>query len=214
MCALIALSLSARAQDLAQQIKLGPHTFYVPKAWMHDLLVTASAPYSSSGPAHFWTKPQAGPIEAEELGITIPESGWAPWPGALPKFIRLRHAAAVRLPLPDAQTKQLLDLANFRQADIHGFVRVATGFTEPGQQPQWEDFIRKGYLNEVGDPLLIHSNNMELSFGFRLDSRVQISVKTDLGVQYGFSNTKFPEARWWGLYRRVRSFINYLQEPR
>jgi hypothetical protein len=85
---------------------------------------------------------------------------------------------------------------------------VATGFAKPGERPQWERFVYKGYQNGLGDPLVIDSSNTAYP------STVSISLTQDMNILYRFNNKNFPENAWWNLYQRVLAFIDYLQTPK
>ena len=98
-------------------------------------------------------------------------------------------------------------------ADGDGFVRVAVGFANPGEQPQSETYLYKGYKNEFGQPLVVVSNNQNLSSDVRLASIVTIDPQPGLALIYYFDNRKFPKEAWWSLYQRVLRFIRLLQAP-
>lgn len=216
LCLAATIALAVVAQPLVlfaaadiQQINLGPHAFYVPKAWMQGGAVTAYAKPSTQ-----IQQPQESPIEATDLAVR-PGEDWRPYNKSdLPGLIRIRYATRTGPPPLDPISRQWLDKAASMQPDADGFVRVATGFMAPGRQPQWEAFLYKGYLNKFGQPLIVKSNNIELSPGYRIPSTVVIGLDdSDLSLQYDFDNKKFDEAAWWNLYRRVLTFLEFLQRP-
>jgi hypothetical protein len=208
---LTAYAPNVRAADDIQQVKLGPHTFYVPKSWMQGGAITAYAP-----PQTMVQQPQPDAIHATALSIR-PREDWKPYGRRdLPELIRVGYAEGV-VPLPPLlgmQRKQLLDEASSMKADGDGFVRVGVGSSEPGKQLASETFLYKGYLNNLGEPLVVLSNNTETPFGHHYPSSVTISPQADLGLQYRFDNKEFPENTWWPLYQRVLAFLDYLQTPK
>lgn len=112
-------------------------------------------------------KPQKTPIEATTFGLR-PQNNWKPYSlKEMPEWVILRHVARTGPPPLDKQRKNWLDLAVSLDPDSDGFVQVATGFTKPGQLPQWEAFLYKGYLNEFGEPLVVISENMDYPLGNR-----------------------------------------------
>jgi hypothetical protein len=212
---LTAQSPNVRAADDIQQIKLGPHVFYVPEAWMQharDAFLGQGRVLALAPPNIAVDKAHPGSIDATHIGIW-PGVYWQPY-GArdLPKAIEIISSSG-RSP-PDEQAKLWLDQAASQEPDSDGFVRVETGFANPGEAPQWETFLYKGYLNKVGEPLVIHSNNMETPHGGRYLSDVTIRTQPDLILAYHFDNEQFRKNTWWGLYQRVIAFIDYLQTPK
>jgi hypothetical protein len=74
------------AADDVQQIKLGTHTFYVPKAWMTGASVTAFL-----RPQGMVQKPQRTVIETDSVSFR-PTDNWRPYNNQeLPDYARLRQ---------------------------------------------------------------------------------------------------------------------------
>jgi hypothetical protein len=203
---MIALASSVRAAEDIQIINLGPHVFYVPKAWMRGMDVTAYL-----RPKGMLREPQPTAIDAAEL-LFSPGEDWQPYGRReLPDFIRIIYAPRDGPPPLDAQTKKWIADSASLLPDNYGFVRVAVGFIKPGEGPNWEKFLYKGYLSKFGEPMVVTSDNTELSPGYRAPSIVNLTINVDMGIQYRFSNKKFPESTWWDLHQRTLAFVDYLQ---
>jgi hypothetical protein len=210
---------SAFADDGAQQINLGTQTFYVPKSWMLGMrntppkggIVSAYRP-----PNLTIDKAQLAPINATEIAIQPGEHWQKPYDlDELPQFIIINYVQRDRPPSSDEQTKHWINQANSQKADADGFVRVTPIAFASDHPPALEAFLYKGYLNKFGEPLVIHSNNIDAPGGQRyLSSVYGISLQTDMWVRYDFDNSKFPKNTWWDLYQRVLGLINFLQTPR
>ncbi len=200
-----------RASEDIQQIRLGPHVFYLPKIWMRDKLPGAGTVTVQKSRRNATDTAQSGPIDASKLDIW-PGVYWQPY-GArdLPRVIEIIYDSSHgRSPLAERE-KRRLDQAALREPDADGFVRVKSGFVEPGRPPQWETFLYKGYTNKIGEPLVVHSNNLEAPRGDRYLSDVNIGTDSDLFLMYHFDNAKFPKSKWWPLYQKVLAFIDFLQ---
>ena len=203
---MLAQASNVRAADDIQIINLGPHVFYVPKAWMQGMAVTASL-----RPKGTVRQPQSTAIDAAEL-LFSPREDWQPYGRReLPDFIRIIYALRDRPPPLDAQTKKWIADSASLPPDSFGFVRVAVGFIKPGEGPNWEKFLYKGFLNKFGEPMVVTSDNTELSPGYRAPSIVNLTTDVDMGIQYRFSSKKFPESTWWDLHQRTLAFVDYLQ---
>jgi hypothetical protein len=200
---LSSFSLQAMGND-TQEIKLGSHVFLVSREWISDGSVTIS-PEPEKGPP---SEPNLR--SATELSFR-PRAGWLGGTGtALPTIIRVVAAVWDRPP-PNSQLSKWLDKVASSAADDDGFVRVLAGFARPGEQPQTETFIYKGYRNDLGQPLVVISNNQDLSPGFRLNSIVTIALQPGLVLTYYFDNRKFPKNEWWALYQRVCRFVRTIE---
>ena len=202
------------AADDIQQIKLGPHIFYLPKEWMQgDRTPRAQGMILAQNPPNPPVKQaQSRPIDATKLDIW-PGVAWQPYRAAdLPKIIEIIYGTMGRSPRVQQQ-KRWLDEAATREPDRTGFVRVGVSFANPGV-PYFETFLYKGYLNKVGEPLIVHSNNVESPNSGHYLSHVTIRIQQDLGLTYHFSNQEFPESSWWALYERVIAFLEFLQTPK
>jgi hypothetical protein len=205
---LTATTFALHAAEDVQQTSLGPHTFYVPKAWVHGGAVIGIAPSRTVLDA------QSAPIEATTLAFR-PQNDWKPYGlREMPEMVILQYVPRTGPPPLDKQRKDWLDQAAALDPDGDGFVRVATGFTKPGEPPQWEAFLYKGYLNKFGEPLVVVSDNMDYPLGNRAPSTVNITWHDDVGMEYRFDNRKFPRNTWWALYQRVLAFLDYLQMPK
>ena len=203
---MMAQASSVRAADDIQIINLGPHAFYVPKAWMQGMAVTASL-----RPKGRVRQPQSTAIDAAEL-LFSPGEDWRPYGRReLPDFIHIIYARRARPPPLDAQTKQWIADSASLPPDSYGFVRVAAGYIKPGERPNWEMFLYKGFLDKFGEPTVVTSDNTELSPGYRAPSIVNVTISVDMSIQYRFSNKNFPESTWWDLHQRTLAFVDYLQ---
>jgi hypothetical protein len=158
-------------------------------------------------------RPQASDIVASDLGI-YPRKVPAYW-GLSDRFdnpdlIRLHYGMRVGTGLApvEIERRSWFDQAASLEADRDGFVRVGTGFTRPGEPPEWERFVFKGYQNPLGDAFVVRSSNT------KYPSTVDISIAPDMTLSYGFDNRKAPETTWRSLYQRVLAFLDYLQMPR
>jgi hypothetical protein len=159
-------------------------------------------------------KPQANPIEAITLGL-LPQANWQPYgQRQLPESIDVDLLRAGVPPPLDQQTRQWLDQSISREPDSDGFVRVSLASSKPGETPTYETFLYKGYLNNLGRPLIIMAENWDYPLGNRAPSNVYITMQSDLSVHYRFDNRKFPKNAWWDLYQRVLAFIDYMQTPK
>lgn len=213
LCALIAPTFGAHAEDDIQLITLHSHSFFIPKRWM------AGAGVGAGGTKGPWWKPQAEPIDATELHFINPDRNSAlqeQWADPLPSLIAVSSYADMPRDLAflRPETKEWLEVAASQPADAYGFVRVWAGFSKPGQPPQSEKFLYKGYLNNVGQPLIVISDNIETPFADHYPSSVFIPIERDLMLRYLFSNKKFPERTWWDLYQHTLAFVDYLQRPK
>jgi hypothetical protein len=201
--AITAQAFAAQAADDIQQIKLGSHVFYVPKAWMSGGPVMAN---SSQGSI---MEPQPSPVEAANLTFRPTES-WRPYgSNELPALVSLTYAPMTGRSILDQRYAKWLDEAVSRSVDNDGFVRVASAL--PLAE---ETFLYKGYLNEFGEPLIVQAHNGNYGLGNRSLSIVIIKARADIVLQYRFDNRKFPENTWWPLYQRVIAFIDDLQKPK
>jgi hypothetical protein len=194
------------AADEIQQIKLGPHIFYVPEAWMTGAGVTAFI-----RPQGMVEKPQSTVIEADSLSFR-PSDNWQPYPKhELPDFIHVSYMPWRQLvqtsgPIKtaDRQLQKWMAEAARSTPDQDGFVRVEA----------YGVFLYKASLNSLLGPLVVASNNVDLTPGRRLPSTVSFVTNSHIGGQYRFDNTKFPESTWWELYEHVLAFVDYLQKPK
>jgi hypothetical protein len=203
---MMAQASNVRAADDIQVINLGPHVFYVPKAWMQGMAVTASL-----RPKGTVRQPQSTAIDAAEL-VFSPGEDWQPYGRReLPDFIRIIHAPWERPPPLDAHIKKLIADSATLAPDSYGFVRVLPEVVKSDATPAFETFLYKGFLNKFGEPMVVSSNNTELSSGYRGPSVVNVTISVDMGIQYDFDNKKFPESTWWDLYQRTLTFVDYLQ---
>jgi hypothetical protein len=201
--ATMAQATASFAADNIQQIKLGSHVFYVPKAWMSGGPVMAN---SSQGSI---MEPQPSPVEAANLTFR-PSEGWRPYgSNELPALVSLTYAPMTGRSILDQRYAKWLDEAVSRSVDNDGFVRVASA--PPLAE---ETFLYKGYLNEFGEPLIVQAHNGDYGLGNRSLSIVVIKARADIVLQYRFDNRKFPENTWWDLYKRVIAFLEYLQTPK
>jgi hypothetical protein len=198
---------SAQAVDDIQRIHLGPHTFYVPKSWMKPQSFVANAARTMID------RPQPSDIVASTLGIEprrVP-AYWGPSDRLDgPDLIILDYgtgAGTGRPPL-EIERQRWFEQAASLEPDREGFVRVGTGFTKPGEPPQWERFVYKGYRNALGDAFVVDSSNTTYP------SSVGISFAPDMTLRYRFNNEKVPERAWWGLYQHVLAFLDHLQMPK
>ena len=209
--------VGAKADDI-QLIRLHDQSFFIPKSWMARHNINAVRATDGGGTKGSWSEPQADPIEATDLIFVGPDQNAAivrDWTDPLPSlivFLSYRDTPVYRSSI-DPETKKWLDIAASQSADTDGFVRVWKGFAEPGQQPQSEKFLYKGYLNKLGHPLVVFSDNLKTPFENK-GSRVDIAVERDLSLIYKFSNKKFPENTWWDLYKNTLAFLTYLQKPK
>lgn len=153
--------------------------------------------------------PQPGIVDVARLSMR-PNAQWRPFNSAgLPTFVLLVYSPA---PPPVSENrlsekyKQMLEHAESLTADRYGFVRIATGFTRPGEPPTWERFLYKGYRTKYGEALVVQSSNLK-----GVHSSAGVRAGDDMRVQYLFNNEEFPESTWWELYQRVTAFLNYLQ---
>ena len=203
---MIAQASNVRAADDIQIINLGPHVFYVPKTWMQGIAVTAYL-----RPKGMVQQPQPTAIDTTELSLR-PGEDWQPYGRReLPDLIRIGYVPRKGPPPLNAQAKKwIAELASL-PPDNYGFVRVAVGFIKPGEGPQWEAFLYKGFLNKFSEPMVVISNSTELSNGYRAPSIVNVTISVDMGIQYSFDNRKFPESTWWDLHQRTLTFVDYLQ---
>jgi hypothetical protein len=192
------------AADDVQQIKVGAEILYVPKAWIGFGSVWAG---TSSGEKIALPQPEI--VEIATLGMR-PRSHWGSNLGSLPTFVNI-----VRSPAPSALTEQsdkykrLFDRTASLDPDSYGFVRIATGFAQPGEQPDWEEFLLKAYQNKFGEPFMVRSSNNKM-----VQSQTGMHIEQDMAVNYRFNNTDFPESTWWDLHKRVLAFVEYLQKPK
>jgi hypothetical protein len=225
LCALVAHAVPAHAANEIQLIRLNNQSFFVPKSWMARHTVIAERATDGGGSKGRWSEPQAEPIDATELTFLGPDQNAAilrDWTDPLPSLILIssyrdepRDFSGL---LPE--TKKWLDVAASQPPDADGFVRVWPDFAKPGEQPPDETFVYKGYLNEVGQPLVIFSTNLPLLSNFNAPGTHQypsdafIAVKRDLRLRYKFSNERFPENTWWDLYQHTLAFLEYLQKPK
>jgi hypothetical protein len=211
LCALLASACGVYAEDDIQLIRLHSQSFFIPKSWMGNG-VNAERATDGGGTKGSWWKSQTEPIDATDITLAIRQY----WPDPLPPLI---HISSYRDTPTDAsrllpETKKWLEVAASQPADANGFVRVWAGFAKPGQQPQSEKFLYKGYLNKVGQPLIIFSDNLETPFADHFPSDVIIPIERDLTLRYLFSNKQFPENTWWNLYQHTLAFVDYLQKPK
>jgi hypothetical protein len=206
LLALLILTPPALGADDIQLFNLGPHAFYVPKAWM------GSGAFHALGARSDVSRPQPAPIVAMDLIIFPRYERSAQWDRFalrdLPDFIRISYSAGTRL-LISEKHRRAIEQAASMEPDQDGFVRIATGFTRPGEPPQWERFVYKDYLNVLGEPLVVESDN-----DHPFPSVVRITLQSDLRLEYRFDNRKFPREVWWDLYQRVVAFLDYLQVPK
>jgi hypothetical protein len=200
---------TALAVDDIQQIKLGPHILYVPKAWMAAAGVTAFL-----RPQGMIQKPQAATIETDSVAFR-PGEDWSPLSSRdLPDLIRFHYGRRYPNSPLDQQLKQWLDAVASLAADEYGFSHVAVGSAKPDERPTSEILVYKGYLNEFGEPLVVQSDNLEPIPGKRFPSKVLIGIQTDITAEYRFNNKQFPESTWRDLYQHVLAFFDYLQKPK
>jgi hypothetical protein len=195
------------AADDIQQIRVGAEIIYVPKSWIGFDSVFAETKGASEAKL-----PQPGIVDVAHLTMR-PNVQWRPFDFAgLPTFVLINYTPA---PPPGSknvlseQYKQLLNRAKSLPADRYGFVRIATGFTKPGEPPQWERFLYKDYQDKFGEPLIVFSSNLK-----GVHSSAGVRVGDDMSVGYLFNSDEFPESTWWDLYKRVLAFIEYLQTPK
>lgn len=209
MLAVIFLVTTVQAADdiQVQVFRLGPHAFYVPKAWIGRQVFDVPTDRRSID------SPRPAPIASSELNISPKWARLAQWgPFAireLPDLIRIYFGTGPRIDPELDENRRWLDRANSMEADPSGFVRIATGFTKPGQRPQWERFIYKGYVNEFGWPLVVMSVN-----GILDESVVEMKVRSDIIVSYHADRSRFERSKWWDLYRRVLAFLDFLEMPK
>lgn len=217
LCVLVATTYRTHAEDDIQLIRLNSYSFFVPKSWMGA--VSAERATNSGSSNGSWSKPQTEPIDATDITLVYPERSSAIrryWNDPLPSLIHIStyRDTPVDLSILRSETKKWLEVAGSQPADADGFVRVWAGFAKPGQQPQSEKLVYKGYLNKVGQPLVIFSNNVATPFADHYPSDVFIPVERDLMLRYSFSNKKFPENSWWALYQQTLAFLDYLRKPK
>jgi hypothetical protein len=212
---LAAQSPNVSAADEVQQIKVGAETLYVPKSWIgFDSVFGAGTAGGSE-----IKLPQSGTVEVAQMAMR-PNAQWQsyrPWQslslGSLPTFIRIGYGVALPALVGKAKEKtadrykQLFKKVETLTPDKYGFVRIATGFANPGEPPQWERFLYKGYQDQFGEPLIVDSSNVK-----GVHSVVGLHAQLDLSVTYFFEKEEFPESTWWDLYKRVRVFLDYLQK--
>lgn len=209
MLTMVAQASKVPAADDIQQINLGPHLLFVPMAWMTAAGVTAYAP-----PNIMVQKPQPIAIDATDLSFR-PGENWLPYGNHdLPDLIRVRYGRRSSSSPLNQQFKRWLDEAASREPDSNGFVRVAASPANRAGPPMQEIFLYKGYLNKLGEPLAVEAQNIDLPLGKRWPSTVTIGIQSDIGLQYHFSDRKFPESLWWDLYQHVLAFFDYLQTPK
>jgi hypothetical protein len=219
LCALIAPTAVAYADGDVQLIRLNGRSFFIPKPWFAGGGISAERATDGGSTKGYWQKPQSEPIDATGFGFIYPDKNSAiarDWTDPLPSLIRISTyrdtpTDAARL-LPE--TKKFLEVAASQAADADGFVRVSVGFAKPEQQPATEKFLYKGYLNKIGQPLIIFSNNVETPFADHYSSDVIIALEHDLSLRFSFSNVKFPESTWFGLYQHTIAFVDYMQKSK
>jgi hypothetical protein len=218
LCAVIAPAIGAQADDDIQLIRLNSHSFFIPKPWMAGGGVSVERATNGGSTERRW-KPQAEPIDGTDLTLINPGESSAivrDWTDPLASLI---HLSSYRETLVDfaqlgIEAKMWLEIAASQPADADGFVRVWAGFAKPSQEPFYEKFVYKGYLNKVGQPLIIVSYNTETPFADHFPSDVFIAVEHDLMLRYQFSNKKYPESTWWDLYQHTLAFLSYMQRPK
>ena len=155
---MVARASKVPAADDIQQINLGPHSFYIPTAWMQVGAVTVYVP-----PSGVVQKPQSGAIDATGFSIR-PGEDWLPYARReLPYLIRVSYVSKDRPAPLSSQIQEWLDESKSLEPDRYGYVRVAAGFSKPSERPQWEEFLYKGFLSKLGEPFLVRSNNVDLS---------------------------------------------------
>lgn len=220
LCALMASTGRANADSDVQLIRFNNQSFFIPKSWMVRLgAINAVRATPGGGIEGRWSEPQAEPIDATDLTLMAPDRNAAivkVWTEPLPSLIHISSYRGTPRDLSGLlpETKKSLDIAASKPADADGFVRVWPEFAKPGQQSPFERFLYKGYLNQLGQPLIIFSDNLETPLGVRYPSDVYIVVKRDLSLHYMFSNKEFPINAWWNLYKQTRAFLDYLQNPK
>jgi hypothetical protein len=207
---LLALPVGSIAAEQIQQIVLGPYSFYVPYSWIQNGRVIAYAP-----PRTEYQSPQPTAIEGTDLSFR-PAADWQPYGDRdLPSLISVRHSTRVGAKPPlDAQHEHWLAVAASSKSDENGFARVEPDVSQLARGATREIYIYKNYLNEIGEPLVVVSNNFDFPSGGRTPSSVLIDVRDDLGLRYDFDNRKFQEKQWWDLYQRVLAFLDYTQKPK
>jgi hypothetical protein len=209
LCALMATAFGAHADDGIQIIRLHEHSFFIPKSWM-GAGVDAERATCGGSVEGTWRKPQAEPIDATEIGLVHPDRTPAIlryWTDPLPSMIRVSTYCdtPTDLSILRPEMKKMLEATASEPADADGFVRIYLS---------QEKFLYRGYLNKLGHPLIIFSNNMETPFGDHYASDVFIPFERHLMLRYQFSNRKFPENTWWDLYQHTLAFLDYLQKPK
>jgi hypothetical protein len=215
LCALIAPTAVAHADGDVQLIRLNGRSFFIPKPWFAGGGISAERATDGGSTKGYWQKPQSEPIDATGFGFIYPDKNSAiarDWTYPLPSLIRISTyrdtpTDAARL-LPE--TKKFLEVAASQAADADGFVRVWPDLAKAAT----EKFLYKGYLNKIGQPLIIFSNNVETPFADHYSSDVFIAIEHDLSLRFSFSNVKFPESTWFGLYQHTIAFVDYLQKSK
>ncbi len=218
LCTPLASAVAANAEGDIQLIRLNSYSFFVPKTWMAAGGVTAERATNGGGSLGTWRKPQADPIDATDLTFLRPDRNPAilrDWIDPLPSIVHVYsyRDAPLDFSILRPDRKKWLEVAASQAPDANGFVRVWPD-VKPEQQTSLETLLYKGYLNKVGQPLVVFSTNVETPFADHYPSDVFIPVERDLALRYSFSNKSFPENAWWELYQHTLEFLDYLQKPK
>jgi hypothetical protein len=205
-------SSSARSADDVQTIKCGSFTFYIPVAWMKRIPAHTPPVIAYMRPKGEITEPQPTPIEVNDVTLR-PQADWTPYSRKeLPELIMLscssQPVTRYRPPPVDVRPPIEPDSGN---ADSYGFISRSGGQDKQGFL---ESFRYKGHQNDLGQALVVVSDNSEYPSGHHYPSSVDISPQLGLRLLYRFDNTEFPESTWWTIYQKTLALIDLIEKPK